>query len=109
MTTKLVRDRIREAPGFVACDSDSWRQVYDEREHVALLLRKAHEELGELVEAVILGAPILILGEACDLLETVTTLAAIAGNATPEQIAETIAAKQNARGGFLGGLVWDHP
>lgn len=109
MSVKLVRDRIREAPGFIACPSDTWRPVLNEREHAALLLRKAHEELGELVEACIIGSPSLILGEAADLIEVVTVLAMIAGSATPEQLVARIEGKRAERGGFAEGLVWDHP
>lgn len=109
MSVKLVRDHLQAAPGFVPCGNDRFRPVIDDHEHVALLLRKAHEELGELVEAVTMASPALILGEAADLIEVVTVLAMLAGNATPEQLVAHIEGKRAERGGFTGGLVWDHP
>jgi len=109
VSIKLVRDAIRESPGFIRCSSDQWRPVRDEAEHAALLLKKIHEELGELLEAVASGDEAGIRLEGCDLLEVLTCFIHVRTGATPGQIARGIEKKQLERGGFYGGLVWDHP
>lgn len=87
MATKLVRDRIREA-GFQECGLGTWRQVHSHAEHLALILKKIHEELGELIEAI--GTNLRT-------------------GVTSEELIRRISVKHDWRGGFADGLVWEHP
>ena len=109
MATKLVRDRIREVPGFRPCSSDFYRPVENPREHEALLLKKVHEELGELIEALSDGYANDINDEGCDVIEAVMTLLAKTTDITAGEILTAISKKQRERGGYSGGLVWEHP
>jgi phosphoribosyl-ATP pyrophosphohydrolase len=109
MATKIVRDRIREAEGFVPCSSDSFRPVRDRTEHETLLLKKILEELSELVEAHELGLNTDIIAEGCDVVEVAVTFLMVRTGIQWPQIESYISAKVAAKGDFTGGLVWEHP
>jgi predicted house-cleaning noncanonical NTP pyrophosphatase (MazG superfamily) len=109
MATKLVRDRIRDVPGFVPCSSDNYRPVVDADEHEALLLKKMHEELGELIEARAGGYAHEINAEGADLVDVVLSFLVVSTDISEEQVMRLIQQKRDERGSFFGGLVWEHP
>lgn len=109
MGTKLVRDNIRDVLGYVGCDQERFRPVRDRREHEVLLIKKMHEEFGELIEAIDSGDYHWIRSESGDLAEVVMAYLQLRTGTYPDQLLEIIAKKQHDRGGFLGGLVWEHP
>jgi predicted house-cleaning noncanonical NTP pyrophosphatase (MazG superfamily) len=109
MATKLVRDRIRLVEGFISCSSDSFRPVRDRREHEALLIKKILEELSELVEAHECGVNRDVIEEGGDLVDAVISFVMIRTGITWPQMESQIVAKQALKGGFTGGLVWEHP
>lgn len=105
MSTKLVRDAIREAPGFIPCGSDRFRQVHNREEHISLLRQKILEELAELMGAV--GDGICL--ESADLIDAVLSYAYIDSGYSEADVMVALRTKRLQRGGFLGGLVWEHP
>lgn len=109
MATKLVRDKIQTVPGFIRCSSDTFRPVRDRREHEALLLKKIQEELGELLEAHEVGVSSDVIGEGGDLIEAVFSFLLIRTGVRPPVVEANIYAKIAEKGGFTGGLVWEHP
>ena len=109
MAVKLVRDRIREVDGYKDCEPGRFRSVRSKEEHLTLLLKKINEELGELLEAYLIKSDQHVNEEGCDLLEALAIFLMVATGITDDEIAELIDAKIAARGGFSGGLVWEHP
>ena len=85
------------------------RPVKDRKEHEALLLKKILEELGELLEAHEIGLNVDVIAEGCDVAEAVITFLMVRTGITWPQMESQILAKQALKGGFTGGLVWEHP
>lgn len=99
MLEKLVRDKIPEIIR-AAGHEPRFRQAV-QRERLGLLVKKLHEEAGELQ-----GTP--CLEECADVLEVLLAIAAELG-APREELFRFAAAKAVERGGFREGYVLEVP
>lgn len=108
MDPKLVRNKALEAPGFVPCICQNYRRVSSPEEHAALLLKKLHEKLANLVEVHGVGYSHEINEEGCDLVDAAISFLVLRTGMLPQQIARRMNQKVEAQGSYLGGLVREH-
>jgi predicted house-cleaning noncanonical NTP pyrophosphatase (MazG superfamily) len=108
MSAKLIRDRLPDLPGFELCNTGRLRHVVNEREHLALLKKKILEELSELMEAESYRYSNDTNEEGCDAIQAILDFLTVKTGITQEQVMGRVAQKEQERGGFLNGVVWEH-
>jgi predicted house-cleaning noncanonical NTP pyrophosphatase (MazG superfamily) len=107
MGAKLVRDRMGDIPWGDEDAKKYLRPVRDAEEHMALLIAKLLEEVGELQACDSAAEAVEEIADLCEVIDGIVHLFVREMEHTEGQVRQVRTSKFAQRGGFLEGLVFD--